>query len=103
MPRLKFQRRADAGRGAHGAEHGSRMKARFVGERRRHGAQPAHSLNADGNAEKRGTSIQGVPLTSRQHRRDDDRAGMNRTALECVVEIFAMDRRAVDQRCGGGA
>ena len=102
LPRREFQRRADTGRRAHGAEHRGRMKARFVGERRRHGAQPAHGLDADGNAEKRGAAIQIVPLAGRQHRRHDDRAGMDRAAFECVVKIFAMDRGAVDQRCGGG-
>ena len=43
-----------------------------------------------------------VPLASRQHRRHDDRAGMDRAAFERVVEILAVDRGAVDQGCGGG-
>ena len=74
-----------------------------MGERRRHSAEPAHGFDADGDAAKRGTAIQIVPFASRQHRRHDDRAGMNGTAFERVVKILAMDRRAVDQRCGGGA
>ena len=103
LPRIEFQRRADTGRGAHGAEHRGRMKAGFVGKRRRHGAEPAHGLDADGDAEKRRVAIQIVPLAGRQHRRHDDRTGMDWAALEGVVEILAVDRGAVDQRCGGGA
>ena len=49
-----------------------------------------------------------IPLSARQpveafllgrgqHRRDDHRAGMHRTAFEGVVEILAMRRRAVDE------
>ena len=99
---VKFQRRADAGCGAHGAEHGGRMKARFVGECRRHGAEPAHGFDADGDAKQRRASVEIVPLAGRQHRRHDHRAGMNRAAFERVVKILAVDRGAVDQRCCGG-
>ncbi len=44
-----------------------------------------------------------MPLASRQHRRHNDRAGMDWAAFEGVVKIFAVDRGAVDERCGGGA
>ena len=78
------------------------MKARFVGERRRHGAQPAHRLDADGNAEQRRAAVESEPLASRQHGRHHHRAGMDRAAFERVIEILAVDRRAVDERGGHG-
>ena len=99
---VKFQRRADAGRRPHGAEHRGRMKAGLVGERRRHGREPAHGLDADRDAEERRAAIELVPLAGRQHGRHDHRAGMHRAALERVVEILAVDRGAVDHRRAGG-
>ena len=100
LARGELERRADAGRGAHGAEHRGRMKAGFVGERRRHEAQPAHGLDADGDAEERRAAVELLPLADREHRRHDHRAGMDRAAFERVVEILAVDRRAVDDRGG---
>ena len=97
---VEFERRADAGRGAHGAEHGGRMKARFVGERRRHETQPAHGLDADGDAEQRGAAVELLPLADGKQRRHDDRAGMDRAAFERVVEILAVDGGAVYERGG---
>ena len=47
---------------------------------------------------KRGAAVEVVPLAGRQYRRHDNCAGMDRAALERIVEILAMDRRAVDQR-----
>ena len=44
-----------------------------------------------------------MPLARRQHGRHDDGAGVHRAALERVVEILAMRRRAVDQRRAGRA
>ena len=41
-----------------------------------------------------------MPFAGRQHRRYDHRAGVDRTALERVVEILTMRRGAVDE---GGA
>ena len=78
------------------------MEAGFVGQRRRHQAQPAHGLDADRDAEQRRAAVEIVPLAGRQHRRHDHRAGMDRAALERVVEILAVDRGAVDQRGGRG-
>ena len=95
---VEFQRRADAGGRPHGAEHRGRMKAGLVGERRRHGGEPAHRLNADRDAKKRRAAIQLVPLAGRQYGRHDHRAGMNRAAFERVVEILAVDGRAIDHR-----
>ena len=97
---VEFERRADAGRGAHSAEHGGRMKARLVGERRRHEAQPAHGLDADGDAEEGGAAVELLPLADGEHRRHDHRTGMDRAAFKRVVEILAMDRRAVNERGG---
>ena len=44
-----------------------------------------------------------VALAGRQHRRHDHRAGMHRPALEGVVEILAVRRRAVDEGGAGRA
>ena len=95
---IKLQRRADTGGSSHGAEHRGRMKAGLVGERRRDRTEPAHRFDTDSDAEQRGAAVEIVPLTGRQHRRHHHRAGMDRAALERIVEILAMDRRAVDQR-----
>ena len=43
-----------------------------------------------------------MTLARREHRRRDDGAGMDRAAFECVVEILAMNRGAVDERRRGG-
>ena len=102
LPRVELERRADAGRRAHGAEHRGRMKAGLVGERRRDEAEPAHGLDADRDAEQRRAAVELVPLAGRQHRRHDHGAGMHRPALERVVEILAVDRGAVDERGAGG-
>ena len=53
--------------------------------------------------DERRWAVRPVALAGREHRRHDHRAGMHRTALERIVEILAVDRRAVDQRGGGGA
>ena len=44
-----------------------------------------------------------MPLASRQHRWHNDGAGMDWAAFEGVVKVFAMDCRAVDEGCSGGA
>ena len=49
---------------------------------------------------QRRLAVEAVALAGGQHRRHDHRAGMHRAALEGVVEILAMRRRAVDE---GGA
>ena len=51
------QRGADAGRRAHGAEHGGRMEAGLVDRLRRHEAQAAQHLDADRDAEQRGLPV----------------------------------------------
>ena len=102
LARRKLQCGADAGRGAHRAEHGGGMKSGFVGERRRNERQPAHRLDADSEAEQRRFAVAAVALAGREHRRHDDGAGMDRAALERIVEILAVDGGAVDERRGGG-
>ena len=100
---IELERRADAGRRAHGAEHGGGMEAGLVHELRRHQAEPAQHLDADRDAEQRRLTVRSVPLAGREHRRHDHRAGMHRPALEGVVEILAMRRGAVDEGRAGGA
>ena len=56
-----------------------------------------------GDPEKRRLSIRIVPLAGGKHRRYDHGAGMHRAAFECVVEILAVRRRAVDQSRAGCA
>ena len=46
LARFKPERRADAGGGGHGAEHGGGMKARLVHGLRHHDAEPADHLDA---------------------------------------------------------
>src|ERR1700747_3170582 len=48
---------ASTARPAHRAEHGGGMESGFVGECRRHERQPAHGLDADGEAEQRGIAV----------------------------------------------
>ena len=79
------------------------MEAGLVDRLRRHQAQAAHGLDADRDAEKRGAPVRAVALARREHRRHDHGAGMHRPALERVVEILAVRRRAVDERGAGRA
>ena len=73
------------------------MKTGLVDGLRCHEAQPAQNFGTDGDAGQRHPAIGIVPLASCQNRRHDHRAGMHRTALESIVEILAMRRRAVDK------
>ena len=87
------------------AEYRGRMKAGFVHRLRHHGAQAAHDLDADRNAEQR---LSPCPVYERLRRRlvapsrHDHGAGMHRPAFEGVVEILAMRRGAVDEGGAGG-
>ena len=60
-------------------------------------------LRADRDAEQRRAAVRAMALAGRQHRRHDHRAGMDRPALECVVEILAMRGGAVDEGRARGA
>ena len=102
LPRRKRQCGADTGRGAHRAEHGGGMESGFVDERRRNERQPAHRFDADGDAMERRVAVALMALAGREHRRHDDRAGMDRAALERIVEILTVDGGAVDERRRGG-
>ncbi len=68
-----------------------------------HQAQAADGLDADGDAVERRAAVAAEALGCRQHRRHHHRAGMDGPALEGVVEILAMRRRAVDERRARGA
>ena len=69
------------------------MKTRFVNRLRRHEAQATKHLGADGNADQRHPSVGIVAFAGRQHRRHDNRAGMDGAALERIVKILATARR----------
>ena len=99
--RRQAQRRADAGGGRDGAQHRGRMEARLVDGLGHDQAEPAHRLDADGDAVERIRAGDAVALGDRQHGRHDDDAGMHRTAFEGVVEILAMRGKAVQQRGTG--
>ena len=61
--------------------------------------QPAHDLDADRDAPADVAGRRGrASSAKREHRRHDHRAGMDRPALEGVVEILAMRGGAVDER-----
>jgi hypothetical protein len=79
------------------------MEARLVHGLRRDEAQPAHSLDTDGNSAQRRRPACDVALAGSEHRRNDDGARMHRTAFERIVEIFPMRRGAVDESSPGGA
>ena len=89
------QRDRNARGGTHCAEHRGWVEARSVHGLRHDKAQPAQHLDADGNALERRGTIRIVPLAGGQHRRRNHSAGVHRPALESVVEILAMRRRAV--------
>jgi hypothetical protein len=95
------QGRADRGGGGERAEHAGRVKARLVDEARRDQAQTACRLDANGDAEQSGSSVEAESLGGGEHRRHDHRAGVDRPTLERIVEILAVRRNAVDQRDAG--
>ena len=61
------------------------------------------SSRADRDRAQHGRAGEPAMLGGGEHGRHDHRARMDRAALEGVVEILAMGRRAVDQRCVIGA
>ncbi len=87
--------------GTERAEHGGRMETRFVNALRRHEARAAHELRADSDAGKRICAFQAIALPHREHRRNDDGAGVDRPALESIVEVLAVRRSAVDEGSPG--
>ena len=103
LPTSELERRADARRCRDGPEHRGRMEAGLVHRLWHHEAQPANRLDPDRDAEERRSPVALVPLAGRKHRRHDDGAGMHGTALERVVEILAMRRRAIDESGSGRA
>ena len=83
------------------AEHGGGMEAGLVHRLGHDQAQAADGLDADGDAEQRSLPVKLLLLGGGEHRRHDDGAGMHGPALEGVVEVLAVGRRAVDE--GGAA
>ena len=100
LPGVEAKRCADAGGRAHRAEHRGRMETGLVNGLRHHEAQPAQHFGADCDPDQRHATVRIMPLAGGEHRRHDHGAGMDRAALESVVEILAMRGRAVDE---GGA
>jgi hypothetical protein len=99
--RIQAQRRADAGRRADRTEHRGRMEARLVHEFRRDQAHAADHLGAHGEPAAQVGTRQAMALRRRQQGGHHHRARMRRTALEGVVVVLAVGRRAVAQRRHG--
>src|SRR5262245_64376147 len=78
------------------------METRLVHGLWHNRAQPAHYFRPDRNTEQSGGTVRPVALASGQDSRHDHRAGVDRSALECVVKVFAMSRRPIDEGCAGG-
>ena len=74
------------------------MKPGLVNELGRDEAQPAHRLEACGDAKECGAAAAVEAFARREHGRHDDRSAVHRAALEGVVEILAVGRGAVDHR-----
>src|SRR5262245_53015838 len=64
-------------------------------------AQPAHYFGPDRNTQQCGGTVRPVALASGQYSRHDHRARVDRSALECVVKVFAMRRRPMDEGSAG--
>ena len=89
--------KAAAGR----AEHRRRVEAGLVDRLGRHEAEAAEELGA-GRQPSSTARPTAVAFGRGQHRRHDHRTGMDRAALEGVVEVLAVGGRAVDERGIGG-
>jgi hypothetical protein len=74
----------------HRTEHRRRMEAGVVRRHWGHETQSAHQLDARHNTDQEPVTAQIVPFTRSKNGRDNDRTGVNRTAFECVVEVFAV-------------
>ena len=75
------------------------MKARLVNTGRCDPAQAARDLRSDRQSAQQVGARQPMPLASRQHRGNDHRSCVNGPALESVVEVLAVRRGSVDERC----
>ena len=89
---------ADRRRGPQCTDHRGRMEACLVDARFRDQRHAAHQLGAGNRAAQHVRPAGAVPFACRQHRGQDNRACMDRGALERVVVILAMRRGTVDQR-----
>ena len=74
------------------------MEAGVVRRHRRHQAEPAQQLRPGDDADEQAVAAEPFPLARGEHRGDDDGAGMDRPALERVVEVLAVRGGAVDER-----
>ena len=99
LPAIGTESGRDPCRRRHGAEHGGWMEAGFVHGLRNHQAEAADGFDANCEPKQHILSRPSLVLGGGQHRRDDDGAGMHRAALEGVIEILAMRRRAIDEGC----
>src|SRR5258705_3848090 len=79
------------------------MKPGLVNELRRHQTKPAHGLDADRNAGQRRRAVRTVALARGEYCRHDHGAGMDRAALERIVEVLPMGSRPIDERGAGRA
>ena len=99
---VQAERGAGAGRRAHRAEHGGGVEAGFVHGLGHDGAEAADDLGAHGEAAQDGCAAEAFLLGECQHGGNDDGAGVDRAALEGVVEVLAMRGGAVDEGGAGG-
>jgi hypothetical protein len=74
------------------------VEAGLVDELRRDEAQPAQTLDADGDAEERRAPVAAEALAGGQHRRHHHRAAVYRAALEGVIEVLAVGGGAAHHR-----
>src|SRR5262249_59507096 len=88
--RIETKGGTDTRRRAHRTEHGSRVETGLVHGLRHDETQPAKDFDTDGNSRQCHMTIGIVPLTSREHCRNDHRAGMHRAAFKRVVKVLAM-------------
>jgi hypothetical protein len=95
---VKPERRPDPGCRRHRAEDRGRVEPRLVHEAGRDDREAADRLDPDRDPGERRAAVEAEALGDGEHRRHDDGTGMDRPALERVVEILAMRRRAVDER-----
>jgi hypothetical protein len=76
------------------------MKARLVRTLRRDETEAAHQLDARDDADEQPVATKLFALAGGEHGGDDHGAGMHRTALEGIVEVFTVGGRAIHE---GGA
>ena len=81
--------RRDSGGGGR-TDHGGRVEPRLVNRLGRHETHATHQFDPHRNATPDRTPDKAAMLSRSKNRGNDDRAGVNGAALECVVIVFAM-------------